>query len=224
MTAMVKDDPMPRVLPLLALLLCVGSCGSPPKPPTVDETRKRPVNSSQAVDLQACRGDLQNTTISASECSRDLASTRVWANGVAARARAQGAQHEAAIDARNRVYTVLFPFGSTKPMLSAPELARLVEAARSSPWIQLSGRTDGTVESSAESRVARTRAEAIRDLLVRHGVDASRIRATWQPIGDPAADMSTEGGRSLSRRVEIELYRFAPRHVSLSAPLAVGDS
>jgi outer membrane protein OmpA-like peptidoglycan-associated protein len=109
-------------------------------------------------------------------------------------------------------------------MLSPPELARLVEAARSSPWIELSGRTDGTVESPAESRVARTRAEAIRDLLVGNGIDASRIRATWQPVGDPAADMSTEGGRSLSRRVEIELYRSAPRHLSLSAPRALGDS
>ena len=215
---------MPSVLPFLALLLCIGSCGSPPKPPTVDESRKRPVNSSQAVDLQACRGDLQNTRIWASECSRDLASTRVWANGVAARVTAPEAQHEAGVDARNRVYTVLFPFGSTKPMLSASELARLVEAARGSPWIQLSGRTDGTVESPAESRVARTRAEAIRDLLVRNGVDASRIRATWQPIGDAAAEMSTEGGRSLSRRVEIELYRSAPRHLSLSTPLALGDS
>jgi outer membrane protein OmpA-like peptidoglycan-associated protein len=219
-----KDDPMRRALLLLPLLLCIGSCGSPPKPPTVDESRRHPINSSQAVDLQACRGDLQNTRISASECGRELASTKVWANRVAAHATGQRAQEDRGVDTRNSVYTVLFPFGSSRPMLSPIELARLVEAARGSPWIQLSGRTDGTVESAAESRVARNRAETIRDLLVRNGIDASRIRATWQPVGDPAADMATEGGRSLSRRVEVEVYHSSPRHVSLSAPLAPGDS
>jgi len=35
---------------LIPLLLVLGSCGSPPKPPTVDESFKRPANSAMAVD------------------------------------------------------------------------------------------------------------------------------------------------------------------------------
>src|SRR6185369_4801250 len=103
------------------------------------------------------------------------------------------------------------------------ELTR-VDEARRSPWIQLSGRTDGTIESPAESKVARERAEAVRDLLIRNGVEPARIRATWQPIGDAAAANDSESGRSLNRRVEIELYRVAPRHLSLSTPFAPDES
>ena len=39
---------------LFPLLLVLGSCGSPPKPPTVDETTRRPAYSAIAVDLQVC--------------------------------------------------------------------------------------------------------------------------------------------------------------------------
>ena len=57
-------------LPIFASLLVLSSCGSPPKPPTVDESRKRPVNSQMAVELQVCRNDLHNTRILASESGR----------------------------------------------------------------------------------------------------------------------------------------------------------
>ena len=53
-------------LPLLAL----ASCGSPPKPPTVDESQRRPVNSQMAVELQVCKNALQNTRLLATESSR----------------------------------------------------------------------------------------------------------------------------------------------------------
>ena len=56
--------------PLIPLLLLLGSCGSPPKPPTVDESLKRPANSAMAVDLQVCKSELQNTRILANESSR----------------------------------------------------------------------------------------------------------------------------------------------------------
>ena len=73
--------------------------------------------------------------------------------------------------------------------------AALVEEARLAPLVVLKGRTDGTTDTSAESRIARERAAAVRDYLVEAGVDASRIRATYQPAGDHAAD-NTEADRS----------------------------
>ena len=57
-------------LPIFAVLLVISSCSSPPKPPTVDESRKRPVNAAAAVELQVCKSDLQNTRILASETTR----------------------------------------------------------------------------------------------------------------------------------------------------------
>jgi outer membrane protein OmpA-like peptidoglycan-associated protein len=207
---------MRQLVVLLPLLLWIGSCGSPPKPPNVDESRKRPVNAPAAIELQTCRTDLQNTKVLASECVQEVASIRAWATRRSATTVAVDSRPPE--ESRNAVYSILFAFGSSRPALSPSELTRLVDEARRSPWIQLSGRTDGTIESPAESKVARERAEAVRNLLIRNGVEPARIRATWQPIGDPAAANDSEGGRSLNRRVEIELYRVAPRHLSLSTP------
>jgi hypothetical protein len=51
------------------------------------------------------------------------------------------------------------------------------------------------------------------------GVNPAHIRATYQPAGDYVADNTSVSGRSLNRRVEIELYRALP--VALSAPAVV---
>ena len=77
-------------------------------------------------------------------------------------------------------------------------------------WIGQPRRTDGTADSSAESRIAQARANAVRDYLVASGVDPTRIRTTHQPSGDHLADNRNPQGRSLNRRVEIEVYRTLP--------------
>ena len=97
-------------------------------------------------------------------------------------------------------------------------LSRIVDEARTAPLVVLRGRTDGTAESPSESAIARQRAAAVEAWLVQSGVDRARIRTTWQPVGDHAADNSTPGGRTLNRRVEIEIYRAAPIVTAASAP------
>ena len=66
----------------LAWLVCLllSSCSSPPKPPTVDESTRRPVNSAMAVDLQTCRSELENTRIVAADSARgaEAAVLQVW--------------------------------------------------------------------------------------------------------------------------------------------------
>ncbi|MBE2242148.1 MAG: OmpA family protein, partial [Burkholderiaceae bacterium] len=120
----------------------------------------------------------------------------------------------------NSLFAVRFDFGSTRLAMPAELSAALVEEARSAPLVVLKGRTDGTADSLAESRIARERAAAVRDFLIAAGVDVSRIRATWQPVGDHAADNTDAGGRSLNRRVEIEVYRALPVPVGMTAALA----
>lgn len=204
---------------LIPLLLVLGSCGSPPKPPTVDESNKRPANSAMAVDLQVCKSDLQNTRILATESSRLAESAAATLERVSARQQAIAAIQAAAPTAppANGVFTIRFAFGSTRVVVPADTASALVESARSAPLILLRGRTDGATDSAAESRIARERAAAVRDYLVGAGVDAARIRATYQPAGDHAADNSSPAGQSLNRRVEIEMYRALPVAMGTSA-------
>jgi outer membrane protein OmpA-like peptidoglycan-associated protein len=197
-------------LALLALL-ALASCTSPPKPPTADESRKRPANVAAEVELQVCRSELHNTRIVAAESSR---AAQIAASAAAAHSEVQRLMAERVPrqdDQRNAFHTVLFVFNSTHLELPEAEADRLLAEARSAPLILLRGRTDGTIDTPAENRVARARAQAVEAFLVRGGVAAARIRTTWQATGDHVADNDTPEGRALNRRVEIEIYRAAPR-------------
>jgi outer membrane protein OmpA-like peptidoglycan-associated protein len=158
-----------RIAPLICpLLLTLGSCTSPPKPPTVDPTTRRPVNVAAAVDLQVCKSELQNTRILASETTRRAESARSTALRLAEQ-HVNAACSRRSEAATNAVYTVLFAFGSTEVRVPSPAASELIDHARQAELIVARGRTDGEVESAAESRIARERALAVRAYLVRRG-------------------------------------------------------
>lgn len=190
------------------LTLMLVACSSPPKPPTVDESQKRPANAQMAVELQVCKNDLQNTRILATESSRLAETTAATLAHMAARQELLASIQEKA--AANSLRIVHFAFNSTQVSIPAAEVSALVEEAKVAPLVLLRGRTDGMADSSAESRIAQARANAVRDYLVASGVDPTRIRTTHQPSGDHLADNRNPQGRSLNRRVEIEVYRTLP--------------
>ena len=206
---------------LISMSLALGSCSSPPKPPTVDESLKRPANAAVAVELQVCKSELQNTRILVSETTRLAESASQNATEMAARLALQqhalAARPAAAADTANAVYTVHFAFGSAQLAVPEPSAAMLIEQARTASLVMLRGRTDGTADAPSESRIARDRAAAVRAYLVQAGVEPARIRTTWQPVGDHAADNGEPSGRDLNRRVEIELYRLLPQAMTLAA-------
>lgn len=207
--------PRPMLLmPMLPWLLLLGSCGTPPKPPTVDESKKRPANVAMAVDLQTCRSELHNTRILASEAARAAESSALIAQQAHQLALRQASVADTK-PAANGIYTVHFDYGSARVSLPPEIAAALADEARQAPLVVLRGRTDGATDSVGESRIARDRATAVRDYLASAGVDPARIRATHQPVGDHAADNTTPSGRGLNRRVEIEVYRAMP--VAMSA-------
>ena len=204
-----------RLTPWLPWLLLLSSCSTPPKPPTADESRRRPANDPTAIELQSCRNDLENTRILAKESVRSAeASTLVVARMVQQQQMlVRGIESNAAEQARlqrNLLVPVLFAFGSTQVNVPEAAASSILSEARAAPLVMLRGRTDGSAETPAESAIARQRAAAVEAWLVQAGVDGARIRTTWQPVGDHAADNSTADGRSLNRRVEIEIYRRAP--------------
>lgn len=206
---------------LLALpwLIGLASCSSPPRPPVPDESQRRPVNAQVAVELQACRHELHNTQLLADESGRLAELQGLRLAHVAARAAIPPPAPADAPDAApNSVYTVRFAFGSARADIPTDLAAALTAEARTAPLVLLRGRTDGGTDSLAESRIARERAAAVRDLLVAAGIDPARIRATHQPTGDHVADNASTSGRHLNRRVEIELYRALPVAVGATPP------
>jgi outer membrane protein OmpA-like peptidoglycan-associated protein len=200
----------------LSSLALLGACSSPPKPPTVDESQKRPANVQMAVELQVCKNDLQNIRIQANESSRLAETTTATLDHMAARQQLVASIQEKA--QANSVRIVHFGFNNTRVSIPTEEASALVEEAKAAPLVVLRGRTDGNTDSSTESRIAQARANAVRDYLIAAGVDAARIRTTHQPSGDHLADNSSQRGRNLNRRVEIEVYRVPPVSVQASAP------
>jgi len=201
------------LLPLILGSVLLGSCGSPPKPPGVDESRKRPANTASGLALHSCNADLQNTRITVSQATRaadlaNAAAARLALQLQAATVRPTSGDRDA-----NAIYTISFAFGSAQVAIPPADADALREQAAGAALILLRGRTDGRVETPAESWMARARTLAVRDYLVHSGVDPARIRLTWQPIGDPVADNTTVPGRARNRRVEVELYRVKPHQL-----------
>jgi len=209
------NTPLVRIALPASLIALLSACSSPPKPPTVDETQKRPANAQLAVELQVCKTDLKNTRILANESNRLAETTEATLAHIAARQQLLASMQEKAI--ANRVHTIHFAFNSTRVSIPTNEAAALVDEAKAAPLVLLRGRTDGVSDSSSESLIAQARANAVRDYLIAAGVAHTRIRATHQPSGDHVADNGSPQGRNLNRRVEIEVYRVLPMSTQTSA-------
>jgi outer membrane protein OmpA-like peptidoglycan-associated protein len=69
--------------------------------------------------------------------------------------------------------------------------------------ILVEGFTDSEGSESYNRDLSKRRAQAVRDLLVRHGVDGSRVETEGYGEQFPVANNATAEGRQQNRRVEI---------------------
>ena len=196
--------------------MLLASCSSPPKPPSVDESTRRPVNAREAVDLKACQGDLSRATILVSEMARAgvVAAASTKALPLPGGAQASAADPRTADAAANLVAVVPFGMGSAAWSVEQADSAALVRRAKDAAVIMIRGRTDAAGDSLQETALARRRAEAAAEFLQQAGVSKDKLRLTWQGAGDPVAGLRPSE-RAQSRRVEIEFYTAAPMLVSL---------
>ena len=203
--------------------LLLASCSSPPKPPSVDESTKRPVNARATVDLKACQGDLSRATILVSEMARaGVVATALNKSLPLPGAAMASASASATVDATgNLVAVVPFGMGSAAWSVEQADAAALVRRAKDAAVIVIRGRTDATGDSLQETALARRRAEAAAEFLQQAGVSKDKLRLTWQGAGDPIAGLRP-AERAQSRRVEIEFYTAAPMLVSLRSGAANG--
>src|SRR5207245_10147694 len=104
-----------KPIAILALALAVSACTSPPKAPTVDDSNKRPVNVSEAVNLQMCRAELSAAKVvlteTLTESQRQIA--------VAMRQAASSSLQIALIP--NQIFVIHFALGSAEFNLPADQ-------------------------------------------------------------------------------------------------------
>ena len=202
----------------LGLALVLTSCSSPPKPPTVDDSTKRPVNAKASVELQSCRSELSRSTILLDELARSNAVSTALVKNRTAEGCATGnagVKLGAAVSAgsefqagSNRVAIIEFATGSASWTIEKADADALARKASTSALIMIRGRTDAVGDSASETALARRRAEAAAEFLRSRGVPADRVRVTWQGAGDPRPQSVQE--RAQNRRVELEFYAAPP--------------
>lgn len=103
---------------------------------------------------------------------------------------------------------VLFASGETTLQPAArDQLSDVVKLVQGEPdkQIRIEGHTDSTGSASANMRISRLRAEAVRDALIEQGIDADRIQAVGMGEDFPIASNETAEGRRQNRRVDVIL-------------------
>ncbi len=101
-------------------------------------------------------------------------------------------------------------FASSKALvLTASDglIGRVVKAMKRCPAvkIEIAGHTDRTGSVGFNETLSKARAEVIRKLLVRRGVDAARVTAIGYGAARPVADNETPAGKARNRRIEFAM-------------------
>jgi outer membrane protein OmpA-like peptidoglycan-associated protein len=90
---------------------------------------------------------------------------------------------------------------------SNAELEKLVRLLKANPAlrIELGGHTDNVGNDAANQKLSEQRANAVRDHVVRQGIDGARITAKGYGETTPVATNDTEEGRAQNRRTEVRV-------------------
>jgi outer membrane protein OmpA-like peptidoglycan-associated protein/Tol biopolymer transport system component len=90
---------------------------------------------------------------------------------------------------------------------SEPELKRILQVMKenTSLVIEISGHTDNTGSDEINNKLSLERANAVKENLLKGGIDQARIKTKGYGKSKPKADNATEEGRQINRRVEIEI-------------------
>lgn len=86
------------------------------------------------------------------------------------------------------------------------EVAKVLsEVAKTAEKITIRGRTDSNVAGAIDADLARNRALSARKFLLANGIKPEKIRVFSQGAGDFIAPNTTNEGKAINRRVEIQL-------------------
>lgn len=89
------------------------------------------------------------------------------------------------------------------------KIAEVSELLKQNPsyLVLLEGNTDDIGSSQYNLKLSKRRADAVAQVLVKHGIDASRISTTGLGKDNPVASNQTEDGRAKNRRVDAKFRK-----------------
>ncbi len=90
---------------------------------------------------------------------------------------------------------------------SFPLLDEIAQALRDHPTfvIRIEGHTDSVGSAASNLKLSQARANAVRDYLIRKGIEPARLKAVGYGEERPIDDNATEAGRAVNRRVEFHI-------------------
>ena len=112
-----------------------------------------------------------------------------------------------------KVYTLKDVFFDTGKSTLKPEsdkaLDQLAEymKLKKTLVIEIAGYTDNVGNNLANQKLSEDRANAVRNYLIKKGVDAARLTAKGYGDSDPVASNDTEDGRQQNRRTEVHVIK-----------------
>lgn len=106
---------------------------------------------------------------------------------------------------------IRFPFNSAR-RIADPEIERYLDqmaqkVIRSGESLRITGHSDNIGPRDANMTVGLERANAVKDHLIRKGVEPSRIVTLSKGQSEPVGSNSTRQGRALNRRTEVEIIK-----------------
>ena len=103
---------------------------------------------------------------------------------------------------------VFFAFGKAKiDPKSYPLLDEIAQALKDHPTfvVRIEGHTDNVGSDKKNLKLSQDRADAVRDYLIKKGIEPHRLKAIGYGESRPIDDNSTPEGRAVNRRVEFHI-------------------
>jgi type IX secretion system PorP/SprF family membrane protein len=177
------------------------------KKKTSDTTGQQPKRLSASVGVRKPR--TVNTRDSSNVASQSNMSERLRQkqDSIAAQGRVGIIQHDPLI-LEKATLRFNFEFNSATPGADARGyLEELVSALKDNPdlRLQLVGHTDNVGSDKFNLRLSLSRAQAFKDYVVQHGIDASRITVDGKGMREPLNSNGTPEERAMNRRVEMTI-------------------
>ncbi|HEY5804541.1 MAG TPA: OmpA family protein [Lysobacter sp.] len=104
-------------------------------------------------------------------------------------------------------------FDSDSARISAQSdaiLSKAATAVKSAPTgtrIEIGGHTDNSGDAAANIELSQARADAVKQRLIEHGVDAANLASVGSGQNRPVADNASDAGRARDRRIEFSVVK-----------------